>query len=58
MLVSGRTWSELSPELQSQLRRHSSALGTFKLKGVEQPQEVMHVADELLSLRPYLVPRY
>lgn len=56
--MSGRTWSELSPELQSQLRRHSSALGTFKLKGVEQPQEVMHVADELLSLRPYLVPRY
>ena len=57
VLVSGRTWSELSPGLLAGLRAHSSLLGTFKLKGVEQPQEVVHVADDQLALRPYLAPR-
>jgi hypothetical protein len=58
VLASGRTWSELSPALRGALRRHSSVLGTFKLKGVEAPQEVVHLADELLALRPYLAPRW
>jgi hypothetical protein len=57
VLASRRTWSQLSPTLRSALRRHSSVLGTFKLKGVETPQEVVHLADDLLALRPYLAPR-
>lgn len=57
VLVSGRTWGELSPPLRSSLQAHSCVLGSFKLKGVEVPQEVVHVADDLLGLRPYLAPR-
>jgi hypothetical protein len=58
VLVSGRTWGELSPAVRSSLQAHSCVLGCFKLKGVEVPQEVVHVADDLLGLRPYLAPRW